>query len=59
MDSFFIGLTVADVSFLVPISSLYPAVTVILALIFFKEKLVKNQIIGVIIIITGLFFLSF
>jgi drug/metabolite transporter (DMT)-like permease len=52
------GLSISEASFLVPISSLYPAVTVILALIFFKEKLAKNQILGICIIIVGLFFLS-
>ncbi|MCM2325372.1 MAG: DMT family transporter [Candidatus Woesearchaeota archaeon] len=52
------GLSISDASFLVPISSLYPAVTVMLALIFFKEKLAKNQLIGIGIIIMGLFFLS-
>jgi drug/metabolite transporter (DMT)-like permease len=40
------------------VSSLFPAVTVILALIFYKEKLVFNQKLGILTILIGLFLIS-
>lgn len=41
-----------------PISSLYPAITVLLAEYFYKEKLVINQKIGLVIIFIGLILIS-
>ena len=46
------------VSIVTPISSLSPAVIVILAVIFYKEKLVLNQKIGILTILSGLFLIS-
>jgi transporter family protein len=40
------------------ISSVYPAVTIILALIFYKEKLVMNQYFGILMILAGLIMIS-
>jgi uncharacterized membrane protein len=54
-----IGLVSDMVSLLVPVSSLYPAVTVILAAMILKEKLVKNQYIGLFVILAGIFMLGF
>ncbi|MFH0875502.1 MAG: DMT family transporter [archaeon] len=52
------GATIAQMSLLAPISSLYPAVTIILAVIFLKEKLILNQKIGIAMILVSLFLLS-
>ncbi|MBN2367901.1 EamA family transporter [Candidatus Woesearchaeota archaeon] len=46
------------VSIVAPISSLYPVVIVILALLFYKEKLVLNQKIGIATVLAGLFLIS-
>ncbi len=46
------------VSVVTPISSLLPGVTVILALIFYKEKLVTNQKLGIVGILIGVFLIS-
>jgi drug/metabolite transporter (DMT)-like permease len=53
------GLVTEMVSLLAPVSSLYPAITVILAAIVLKEKLVKNQYIGLVVILAGIFMLGF
>lgn len=45
-------------SIVAPVSASYPAVTVILARIFLKEKLEVNQYIGVLIIVFGVIILS-
>ncbi|MBN2423305.1 DMT family transporter [Candidatus Woesearchaeota archaeon] len=52
------GLSKSLTSIVTSISSLYPAVTVILAVIFFKEKLVLNQKFGILLILVGLFLIS-
>jgi len=52
------GLAKDQVSLLVPISSLNPAITVILAVIFYKEKLVFNQKLGILVVLAGLFLIS-
>jgi bacterial/archaeal transporter family protein len=46
------------VSIVTPISSLLPGVTVILALIFYKEKLVLNQKLGIFGILAGVYLIS-
>ncbi len=46
------------VSVVTPVASLSPAVTVLLAVIFFKEKLVLNQKLGIFTILVGLFLIS-
>ncbi len=46
------------VSLVAPVSSLSPAITVILALIFYKEKLVLNQKLGILTVLIGLFLIS-
>ncbi len=46
------------ISLLAPVSSLYPAVTIMLAVIFFKDKLVPNQIAGISLILLSLFLIS-
>ncbi len=46
------------VSIVTPVSSLYPALTVVLAWFFLKEKLVLNQKIGVFLTIFGIFLIS-
>lgn len=46
------------VSIVTPVSSLYPALTVILAWIFLKEKLVLNQKIGIATTLVGIFLIS-
>ncbi len=52
------GFTYGDSAVITAISSLFPAITIILALIFFKEKLVKNQYLGISLILLGLFMVS-
>lgn len=52
------GVSLDLVSLVTPISSLAPAITVILAVIFFKDKLVLNQKLGIITILLGLFLIS-
>jgi len=54
-----VGLVTELVSLLAPVSSLYPAITVLLAAIVLKEKLVKNQYIGLVTILAGIFLLGF
>ena len=52
------GLSFGQVTLLVPVSSLSPAITVILAVLFYKEKLVLNQKLGILTILLGLFLIS-
>lgn len=53
-----IGISVSLVSIVSVISSMAPAVTVVLAVLFLNEKLVLNQVIGIITILVGLFLIS-
>lgn len=46
------------VSLVTPLSSLFPGITVLLALIFYKEKLVANQKLGIIGILIGVLLIS-
>ena len=52
------GISQDLVSVVTPISSLLPGVTVILALIFYKEKLVNNQKLGILGILVGVYLIS-
>jgi bacterial/archaeal transporter family protein len=52
------GVAMDLVSLVTPVSSLYPALTVMLALVFLKEKLVFNQKIGVVIVLLGIVLIS-
>lgn len=52
------GITTEFVSIVSPIAATFPAVTIILAYIFLKEKLVNNQKIGIVAILTGLVLIS-
>ncbi|ADG13567.1 EamA family transporter [Methanocaldococcus infernus] len=45
-------------SIVVPLSSIGPAITVVLSLIFLKETLSINQVLGIILILIGIFLLS-
>lgn len=45
-------------SIVVPLSSIGPAITTILAVIFLKEHLSINQMIGIVLIIGGIVLLS-
>ena len=53
------GASTELISIVGPISALYPAVTLILARLFIKEKLILIQKIGIISILFGLFLISF
>ena len=46
------------VSLVTPISALFPGVTVLLALIFYKERLVSNQKLGIFSILVSVFLIS-
>ncbi|MFH0864097.1 MAG: DMT family transporter [Candidatus Gottesmanbacteria bacterium] len=52
------GVLYSLVSLVTPISTIFPVVTIILAIIFFKEKLFWNQVFGIACIIGGLVLLS-
>ena len=52
------GFEIGLVSIVTPVSSLYPAVIIILSWLFLKERLASNQIIGIIGILIGLFLLA-
>ena len=52
------GVKEASASIIAPIAASSPAVTVVLARIFFRESLFLNQIFGIISIITGLILIS-
>jgi drug/metabolite transporter (DMT)-like permease len=52
------GVTKDLVSLVTPVSSLYPAITVILAVLVFREKLLSNQKLGILTILAGIFLIS-
>ncbi len=52
------GMSFGQISLLVPVSSLNPAITVLLAAKYYKEKLVLNQKFGILTILLGLFLIS-
>ena len=53
------GLAIGNSAVVTSISSIYPLICVILAMIFYKEKLVLNQKIGIVTIVIGLVLISF
>ena len=53
-----IGVSLDQVSLVAPVSSLNPAITIFLAVIFLKEKLITNQKFGVLFVLSGLFMLG-
>jgi drug/metabolite transporter (DMT)-like permease len=53
-----VGIIKEYVSIIAPVAASYPLITVILAKIFLKERLVLNQIIGILGTITGLILIS-
>ncbi|HEX3037129.1 MAG TPA: EamA family transporter [Thermodesulfobacteriota bacterium] len=55
---FIIALKPAKLSVLVPLSAVYPAVTILLSLIFLHERLETREIIGVVFAILSVMFLA-
>jgi transporter family protein len=51
---FYLGLNSGEASLVSPVSSAYVAVTIILALIFLKEKMTKTQLLGVLFAAAGI-----
>jgi drug/metabolite transporter (DMT)-like permease len=56
--AFNLGLEKGLVSIVTPISSAYPVITVLLAWIFLKEHLKRNQLLGIALVITGVTILA-
>jgi drug/metabolite transporter (DMT)-like permease len=56
--AFNFGLEKGLVSIVTPISSAYPVITVLLAWIFLKEHLKRNQLLGIALVITGVIILA-
>lgn len=56
--AFNFSITTAFLSIVGPVAATYPAVTVVLAYFFLKEKIVSNQKVGVIAILAGLALIS-
>ena len=56
--AFNFGISTAYLSIVGPVAATYPAVTVVLAYFFLKEKIVGNQKVGVIAILAGLALIS-
>lgn len=57
--SYSFGTTITYVAIIATVSSVYPAITILLARFFFKEKLDVNQWFGVLLVLVGLVLLSF
>lgn len=51
---FFLAFSYGNISLIAPVSSVYPALTVILAIIFLKEKISKRQAFGIASIVVGI-----
>ncbi|MEN3044490.1 MAG: EamA family transporter [Candidatus Hydrothermales bacterium] len=56
--TFYLALTKGKASIIVPLTSLYPAFTVILAKFFLKEELTLKKYLGIILAIIAIFILS-
>ena len=54
-----IGVSSGHAALIAPITAASPLITIILARIFFKEKLVLNQIVGVIMAVAGIILIAF
>jgi drug/metabolite transporter (DMT)-like permease len=53
-----LGVTTAFVSIVSPIAATFPAVTIVLAYIFLKERVVNSQKVGIVAILAGLILIS-
>jgi drug/metabolite transporter (DMT)-like permease len=56
--AFNFGITTAFLSIVGPVAATYPAITIILAYFFLKERVVTNQKIGIVAILAGLALIS-
>ncbi|MBI4035181.1 MAG: DMT family transporter [Candidatus Chisholmbacteria bacterium] len=56
--SFFIALSLGKASLVAPVSSIYQAITVVLAMIWLKEKVSLRQLTGIILAIGGILLLA-
>jgi len=56
---YYIALTRGNTSIVVSLCALYPAVTLFVALFVFNEKLSIQQIIGIVVILIGIFLISY
>ena len=56
--AYIIGSSQGKVSIIAPISSVFSGVTVLLALVFYRERLVLPQFVGIFFILSGIFILS-
>ena len=55
---FYYLLTRAEVSTILPLTALYPALTTLLAVVFLKESLTPTKILGIILSLTAIYLLS-
>lgn len=53
-----LGVTTAFVSIVSPIAATFPAVTIVLAYIFLKERVVNSQKVGIVAVLAGLILIS-
>jgi len=56
--AFYIALSGWKVSVVVPLTALYPAVTILLSLLFLREEVALHQIIGVVLAVAAIFLIS-
>ncbi|MBI5060886.1 MAG: DMT family transporter [Candidatus Aenigmarchaeota archaeon] len=56
--AYYIGVSMDYLSIISPISTCYPAVTVVLAYVFLKERIQNSQKIGIFLILAGLILIS-
>ncbi len=55
---YFNALKLGDVSFVVPVAAIYPLVTAILSVIFLNEQITLHRVLGIILIIVGIWFIK-
>lgn len=55
---YIVGSSQGRVSIIAPVSSVFSGVTVLLALVFYRERLVSTQFVGILSILSGIFILS-
>ena len=51
--SFFIALSLGQASLVTPVSSIYQAITVVLAMVWLKEKVSFRQLMGIVLVVGG------
>ncbi len=56
--AYIIGSGVSDISIVAPIASVFSGVIVVLAIVIYRERIVLSQTLGIMAILTGVFFLS-